>query len=136
MRVRDVMTAEVLAVRKATSARAAFETMASAAVRHLPVMDDDGRLCGIISDRDVRDNAVMLEKRSRLSPDSMVISDALLAADIMTARPVTIGPDAPVREAAALMLARRVSALPVVEDGILIGVITEVDMLRLLMSLL
>lgn len=134
MRVRDVMTSDVMAVRQDSTARAAFEAMVSAAVRHLPVLDETGRVVGMISDRDVRSNAVMLGRR--LSADNVVLPDGLTASELMSPRPVTVGPDASAREAVALMLARRIGALPVVEDDVLLGIVTETDMLRLLMTLL
>ena len=105
------------------------------AFRHLLVVDDEGRLVGIISDRDV----------SRLSPSMLAnmtpedynrVFEATPITAAMTKNPITIAPDASVREAVNILYSKRVSALPVVDGNELVGIVTISDMLGLLNQLL
>ncbi|MDI3298468.1 MAG: CBS and ACT domain-containing protein [Bacillota bacterium] len=131
MRVRDVMSRPVVSVGPGTSLREAWELARSHGFRHLPVLEGD-RLVGILSDRDLRDAAPSsLESR----PDTAAFDRTPVRYVMMT--PVeTVGPEEPVEEAAALMLARKVSALPVVNDaGELVGIVTTSDLLRHLAEL-
>jgi acetoin utilization protein AcuB len=82
-------------------------------IRHVLVVDD-GRLAGIVSDRDL--------KAARGEP---------VVGDIMTRAVITVSPDAPVEEAARIMVRERISALPVTLDERLVGIVTETDVLRL-----
>jgi CBS domain-containing protein len=85
-------------------------------VRHLPVVDDD-RLVGIVSDRDLR--KAIGRGRQSSTPISEVMSPAPLALD----------PEEPLSRAASCLLEGRISALPVVDDGRLVGILTLVDLL-------
>lgn len=87
-------------------------------VRHVPVEDDSGRLVGLVSHRDV------LRMLVRGSPGGGVF-----VRDIMKAAPVTVSPATPTLEAVELMRARGVGCLPVVERGVLVGIITAKDFL-------
>jgi acetoin utilization protein AcuB len=85
--------------------------------RRLPVMDHDGRLIGIITERDLRAHIGYL-------PTTHV--DAA-----MSETPITIGPNQPIETAATVMLQRKIGGLPVVaDDGTLLGIITESDLLQ------
>ena len=83
--------------------------------RCAPVLDN-GRLVGILTDRDVRGNMGRL--------------DEVEAKYAMTANPVTIEPTTPLHEAARILFERKIDALPVLEDGQLVGVMTRSDILR------
>jgi len=117
----------------------ALAVMAERGVRHLPVLADDGRLIGMLTDRDVRSaviapalaerlparwrrRAEILEKRG----------EALRVRDAMTWDCVTTAPDASLAQAAAIMLDGRFGCLPVVDNGRLVGMLTERDVLRAL----
>jgi nucleotide-binding universal stress UspA family protein len=83
--------------------------------RCAPVLDN-GRLVGIITDRDVRGNMGRL--------------DEVEARYAMTANPVTVEPTTPLHEAARILFEKKIDALPVLEDGLLVGVMTSTDILR------
>jgi acetoin utilization protein AcuB len=90
---------------------------------------------GIITDRDLRNatvsSVVLTEKKYH---DFLL--DTVKVETIMTPDPATISPDAPLEEAARLILDMKVGGLPVVEQGKLVGIITETDLMRTLIELL
>lgn len=121
--VRDVMSTKLVTVGPGESARHAYDLMRDHRFRHLPVVVE-GRLVGILSDRDLR---------------PVLLSPGLAGSrvgELMTAHPVTIAPDAPVEEAASLLVARKIGCLPVLEEGRLVGIVTGTDLLAVLVELL
>jgi acetoin utilization protein AcuB len=106
----------------------AFEMMRDHRIRHVPVVEG-GKLVGIVSDRDVRS---ALPSRNALQGGWASLGEALLEArisQVMSLMPITIAPDASIREAAQVMCRAKVGALPVVEDGSLVGILSAEDVL-------
>ena len=133
MTVKDVMSQKVVTIGPSDTCLEAVGRMHRSGVRHLPVVNREGRLCGIITDRDLRH---YLFSPSVFPVVGMTSTDTLLKAavvsDLMVADVVTVGPDEPLGEAARAMLERKVGSLPVVADGRVVGILTETDMLRLI----
>lgn len=134
MLVEQIMQSKLLTVSPGTTLSEAIRLMRERGVRHLPVVEHE-RLVGIISDRDL--------KRAMVSPaTSLDIREvnALLArspiSEIMTRTVMTVPPNAPVEDAARLLVRERISALPVTLAGRLIGIVTETDVLTLLVRAL
>jgi CBS-domain-containing membrane protein len=133
--VRDVMTTRVVTVRKNASFKEMIVQMRKSGVGAFPVIDDDGRVIGVVSQAD------MLDKEADLATSQGPLAGVLrfgdrekaagvTAAELMTSPPVTAGPDTPLAEAALLMRDRRVKRLPVINaTGHLIGVVTRGDVL-------
>lgn len=118
LRVEDLMTTAVIAVKARDSMARAMENLRLADVRHLPVVDDKEHVIGVLSNRDLF--------RSPPPP-----GQTLRVADVMTRMVVTVTPDTPAHEAAELMLERKIGSLPVINDEEkLVGVITETDFLQ------
>jgi acetoin utilization protein AcuB len=131
MRVRDWMTEVRIAVAPETPAALAADLLRVHRVRHLPVVDRDDRVVGIVSDRDLRLN--MPSPATSLSaPEVNFLLLRLPVEQVMTAPVLTIGPDRPLRDAVTVMMDRKIGALPVTDDGRLVGIITEFDLLRAL----
>jgi acetoin utilization protein AcuB len=129
MTIRELMTGGVITVRRETSVLEARDLMAKEKIRHLPVMAPGGKLVGILTDRDIRLN--LPSRATSLSVQEINhLLTALTVDQVMTRSVITIGPDDPARTAAQLMLDHRIGALPVLDDGHLIGIITETDILR------
>ena len=129
MTIRELMTGGLITVRPETPVQQARDLMAKERIRHLPVVGPGGALVGIVTDRDIRLN---LPSRAT-SLSAQEIGHLLLkltVGEIMTRAVITIGPDAPAREGARLMLDHTIGALPVVDGGHLVGIITETDIVR------
>jgi acetoin utilization protein AcuB len=103
-------------------------------IRHIPMVDKDDRLVGIVSDRDIK-----RQLSAAYATDEESMSDRLVMLrgleDIMTTAVVTVTPKDTIRMAAARMLEERISAVPVVdEDGHVCGIVTTTDILRLYLT--
>src|SRR5512146_1494806 len=134
MRVAEIMTPDPVTITQRNAIRTAINLMREGGFRRLPVVDR-GRLVGIITDRDLRRAAnspyVVREKWY----DNFVL-DHIEVGACMTPDPLTIAPDVPVAEAARLIRERKIGGLPVVQDGQLVGIVTETDLLDCLIALL
>ncbi len=122
MLVRDMMNRSPGTIAPEATLADALRVMADKKNRHLVVVDR-GTVVGILSDRDLAlyyDPAGMSEERWK----------GVRVKQIMTASPITIGSGAPVREAARLLLKEAVSALPVVDNGELVGALSDRDFTR------
>jgi CBS domain-containing protein len=129
--VADWMSTPPITVTPSTSMEAAQRLMHQQHVRRLPVVAD-GRLVGIITWGDLR--AAQPSAATTLSVyEWRALLEKVTVAACMTRDPLTVAPGASVLEAAQAMLDRKVGGLPVVEDGRVVGVITESDLLRLLL---
>ena len=128
MKVRDLMTSEPLTVSTDTPVVEARRMMLERRIRHL-LVTDRGRLAGIVTDRDVRLN--LPSPATSLSVWEINYLLVRMTVDsVMTANVITVDPDRDAVEAAHLMLAHKIGALPVVEDGTVVGIMTETDILR------
>jgi acetoin utilization protein AcuB len=126
VRVAERMTRTVVTVRRDATATTAWALMKVRRFRHLPVVDDRGRLVGIVSDRD------LTQVPSTQTPAGQGVPTDMPVERIMTAVIVSVRPDDDVAEAARLMWEHKIGALPVVENGRLVGIVTEIDLLRML----
>ncbi len=129
-RVKDVMTTEVKTLERNDQLSVADDLMRMARIRHLPVLDDDGEVVGIVSQRDLFRGALARALGYGERAQERMFG-MLVVKEVMTNHPVTIGPDASVGEAARQMLERKIGCLPVVQDGRLVGILTESDLVRL-----
>ncbi|MEX0660060.1 MAG: CBS domain-containing protein [Egibacteraceae bacterium] len=132
MAVREWMTSDPVTVTPSDRVAEARQLMHRYGIRHLPVVEDDGRLVGIVSDRDVRIDEAALARMTAVSIAVLAeaVGDERSIEAVMSASPHVIHVDEPVEAAARLMLSRRVSALPVIDDDhTLVGVITSTDCL-------
>lgn len=128
MRVADWMNKELVVVTPDVPVKEAMRILQEKRIRHLPVVEE-GRLVGIITDRDLR--SVAPSPATSLSIYEInYLLDKLTVKEVMTKKVFTVSPETELEEAARLILGRRIGALPVVKDGTLVGIITETDLLR------
>lgn len=129
--VRDVMTSDVVTLARNDKLASASDVMNLGRIRHLPVVDDDGSLVGIVSQRDLFHNA-LLQAMGYGTRAAERLRDMYLIKDAMTTTVQTIGPDVPLAQAARRMLEQKIGSLCVVgEAGELLGIITEADFVAL-----
>jgi len=134
MRIRDIMSSNVVAVSEETSIHDARKIMAAHKIRRLPVMKKD-KLVGLVTQH-------MLLEASPSPATSLSIHELhyLLAKmtvkDIMVKKPFTISPDMPPEDALQLGQEMGYGGFPVVENGRLVGVVTESDIVRLMTRVL
>lgn len=134
MLVKERMTKGLITITKDTSYNEIVDLMKKHNIRRLPVVDGK-RLVGIVTNRDVR-TASASPATSLEIHELLYLLDRLKAKDIMTKKVITVGPDTPIEEAARLIIKYKIGGLPVVVDSILVGIITETDLLQQLVDLL
>ena len=118
------MSTDLVTIGKEASIQEAMALMKRESIRHLPVVDQQMKLLGWITDADLRGVLIasMLEE--------------LTLEDVMIRKPFTVHPEMPLEEAARILLEKRVGGLPIVKDGTLVGVITTVDVLSAFITFL
>lgn len=141
MKVRDVMTHSVLSVRREAPLKEVALVLVDHRISGVPVVDVDGAVLGVVSEADLlmkEQGADAVRHRplarflgeSRESRAQLAKLAAVTAGEAMTAPAVTIESGRRISGAAALMIARRVNRLPVVDDGRLVGIVTRADLVR------
>ena len=141
MTVREVMTESVISVRPSTSLKEVALLLIDHKISGLPVVDVGGAVLGVVSEADflVKEQGADAIRHRRLarflgeSDESRVQLaklEAVTAGEAMTAPAITIGSRQRISEAAALMTARKVNRLPVVDDGRLVGIVSRADLVR------
>ena len=130
--VRKWMTGRVMTITPQTTLPEVQRTMLDCNIRRLPVVQGD-KLAGIVTLGDLRE-AKASDATTLSIYELNYLMDKLTARDFMTPDPITIAPDATIVKAARLMVEHKIGGLPVVEDGKLVGIITETDVCRVLMS--
>lgn len=148
MNVSDIMDPEPTTVAPDTPVERVVELLRDNELPGLPVVNEGGRCIGIITERDlvIADDhgdlhlphyiqlfggVVFLESLHRFE-EKLRKASAATARDLMTSDPVTVSPDATVREAGRLISKEGHNRLPVVEHGRLVGVVTRIDVLEAL----
>jgi len=128
----EIMSRNALCISMDTTVGEAIATCVDRGIRHLPVLSDDGKLVGILTDRDLR---------RYLSPRMGTISESESDREplsrrahlIMIRRVVTAGPETTIAEGAALLLEHRIGCLPIIDqEKQVIGIVTKSDFLRVL----
>ncbi len=135
MPVQNWMTTDVVSVGPDTSLLKVGKLMKDHHIRRIPVVDENGQVIGIISDRDVRDASP--SKATTLDMYEMhYLLAELKAKNIMTAKPITVKPTDTVEQAALIMLDNKVGGLPVVDDsGKIVGIISDHDVFKALVDI-
>jgi len=138
------MTKEVLTVNPETSIADLSKTLENRQIGGVPVVDKDGRLVGVITQSDLLERARDLEMPPAINildfhfylqiPSHLLRKlEKMLGTsvgDCMTPDPVTVAPDTPVSQIAALMAKQKVHTIPVVKAGKIVGIIGKMDLVR------
>ena len=134
-KIRELMTSPVYSLRETDTLQNARLLMDKKRIRHVPITSSDNRFLGLITNRDVLANTI--SHLANIDPGTQDEIDAgIPLQEIMRTDVHTLAPDQPVREAAHILYHHKYGCLPVVEDGKLVGIITEADFLQLTIQLL
>jgi acetoin utilization protein AcuB len=128
MHVSEIMTANPVTVKLDDTLRTAVAQMHSYTCRRLPVVNTDGSLVGIITDRDTRlalHSPFVLHERW----EEEALLDSVTVRACMTPAPIIIEPTADIEDAISLMLRNRIGGLPVLRGETIVGIITSTDIM-------
>jgi len=128
MRVRELMTATPITVNPETPMLEARQRMVEKRIRHLVVVEN-ARVVGIVTDRDIRLNLPSPATSLSVWEINYLLAQ-LTVGGVMSASVIIVNPDRPIAEAARIMVDHKIGALPVVDEGRLVGIITESDFVR------
>jgi CBS-domain-containing membrane protein len=125
--VKEIMTTQVVAVKLGASFKEMAAALRENRISAFPVVDDDGRVIGVVSEADLLAKEVLIAMLHRREQGK---ADGLTARDLMTHPAVTVTPDDSVEQAARLMYTLQVKRLPVIDhDGRLVGIVSRTDVL-------
>jgi acetoin utilization protein AcuB len=134
MLVRKKMKKDLFTITKNERMTVAKKIMKEKNIRHLPVVDGK-KLIGLVTNMDIRkaeaSPATSLEIR-----ELHYLLDKLTVGEIMTRNVITISPDISIEEATTLLHDNKIGCLPVVEDGVLVGMITENDVMEIMIEVM
>jgi CBS domain-containing protein len=126
--VSAIMTAAPQTIDRNQSLETADELVAGSRIRHLPVMDGT-RVVGMLSQRDLL-QAALSRALGYGSVGRARLLKSIPVKEVMSEPVVTVDADTEIRDAARLMVSRKIGCLPVVERGVLVGLVTESDVVR------
>lgn len=129
MTIRELMSGSLITVPRETPVAEARDLMTRKRIRHLLVTERARALVGIVTDRDIRLNLPSQATSLSVGEINHLLAKLTVGA-IMTSPVITVEPDRPAHDAARLMLDHTIGALPVVDAGCLIGIVTETDIVR------
>ena len=131
MRVREVMTPGVVTLEETATCHDAVARMVRHRVRHLPVVGQDGAPRGIVTDRDLRHQLFAPDTFRQIGTVSVErLMSEVPVSRVMSSPVVSVDAEAELGEAARIMEEEKLGSLPVVEQGRLVGIVTETDLLR------
>ena len=133
MFVSDWMTTKVLTVGPDDSVASAMELIRDKRVKHIPVVKG-ARLVGIVSDTDIREYTPSRATSLDVYELNYLLAKAKVR-EIMKTEVVTVAASAPIEEAAMLLSDRDIGSLPVIEEGALVGIISDRDIFRALIDI-
>lgn len=146
--VADIMTKEVITVRTDTTIRELAEQFVTNRISSLPVVDTEGRLIGVVTESDLVDQnknvhlptvislfdwVIYLESEKSLEKELHKMGGRTVA-DIYQSEVASIAPSASISTAADQMSSHHVNALPVVDNGTLVGIVARIDIIRTLLT--
>ncbi len=148
LKAKDIMTKDVITVDPETEVIQAAKLLLAHHINGLPVVDQEGHLQGIICQSDL-----ISQQRKIPLPSFFIMLDsfvpitsykniekvlqkmsAITVKEAMTANPVTVGPETDLEDIATLMVKHSIHTVPVVDQGMIVGIIGKEDILRTLMS--
>jgi len=132
--VKDWMTANPICVSPETTLPEALQIMKDKRIRRLPVMDGKGKLVGVVTRGDLR-GAQPSEATSLSIYEINYLISKLTLGGLMTKAIATVTPNTTIGDAARLMLKHKIAGLPVMDNGKVVGILTESDVFRMVVGI-
>ncbi len=129
MQVRDLMTDTVFTLRPQDDLAALYDLMDAKHIRHVPIVDRERELVGLVTHRDLSRSALGPQDDVPLSLQREMLRRRKVR-EIMATEVDTIEPDEDLRVAAEMLIENKIGCLPVVEGTHLVGILTESDFVR------
>lgn len=144
----DVMTKEVITVKRETTLRDLADLFLTSRISSAPVIDDNGKLVGMVTETDLIEqdrnlhiptvislfDGVFYLESERVLEEQLKKMTGRTVGDIFTSKVSTAAPDTPLSSIADLMSANRYNAVPVVENGMVVGIVARIDLIRTMIS--
>ena len=132
MRARDIMTSPVIAVRAGTTVQDAAALLAARGFTALPVVDDDDRLIGIVTEADLVRDRFPRDPRSLIhgTPHTEAVPAARTVGEVMTTPVTAMGAGTDIADLTMVLLDARLRSMPIVDGSRLIGIVTRRDLVR------
>ena len=130
IKVKDVMSREVRTVQRNDQLALADRLMREERIRHLPVIDESGDVCAVVSQRDLFRGALLRALGFGGRAEDTMLRQVVVK-EAMSSELFTTSPETSVAEAARVMIERKIGCLPVLDSGKLVGLVTETDFVRL-----
>lgn len=145
MKARDVMVSPVITAKPSWSLREVANTLLEKRISAVPVLDDSGKLVGIISEGDLMHRSEAGTERRRpwwlllMAGDDALATDYIKAhartvADVMTRNVITATPDTPLDEIAILLEKNSIKRVPIVKDGQIVGIVSRANLVQAMAS--
>lgn len=145
MKARDVMVSPAITVKPSASVRDVAKIFLARRISAVPVVDEQGKLIGIVSEGDLMHRAEAGTERKRswwlqgLTGDETLAAEYVKAhahkvADVMTRRVITASPDSPLHEIASLLENNSIKRVPIVKDGQVVGIVSRANLIQAVAS--
>ncbi len=141
---RDIMTTDVITVKKETKVSDLAEIFTISGIGGVPVVDDSGKVIGVVTESDlveqskflhlptvftILDSVIFLESEKHFEKELKKMTGVKVE-DVYTENPATVNPDTPIREIATIMAEKKVYTIPVLDAGRLVGIVGKADIVR------
>lgn len=134
MKASDIMTLGAATIGRDASLSKALRIMIDHRISALPVLDDNRQLLGIVTEDDfVRSGTLAVDELLSMGADDRAEAlESRTVGEIMSRDPITISPEASIQDVVQLMERHALKRIPVVSNGVALGIISRVDLLRML----
>ncbi len=132
IRIKGLLNKKVITADQNENLKSIISLMNENGVNHIPIVNEEGLLVGILSKHDIYRNLLKLSMKTTGETYSEISLNTVLAKEIMTMEPVRLSPQSSVNLAAEILMQGRFHAVPVVENERIVGIVTSKDILQLL----
>jgi acetoin utilization protein AcuB len=130
MIVEEIMKTKVIALAETDSIAEALKVMRENKIRHLPIIDEKHHLIGLVTDRDIRDATPSIFDTEKFKEGLQNPLKMIMRTDVITGHPLDF-----VEEVSAILYEHHIGCLPILNDGKLVGIVTQTDLLHTLVEL-